>query len=198
MIHDLVLRWIVTGLSVLSGAEWLDVIAARRREWKFVVSYALHLVMAIAMAVMAWPWGAHLPAAGAAVFFLVAAAWFVAVTLVWARTAPRRTLRSYHAVMMLAMASMYTTMDLGMPEPMDMPGMDMSEMPMPNEPPVWVATVNGFWFAVFAVATGVWAYLAIAERREPAPTRRPVLYAAAQAAMAAGMATSFAAMLFQL
>jgi hypothetical protein len=198
MIHDLVLRWIVTGLSVLSAAEWLNVIVVRRREWKFVVSYALHLVMAIAMAVMAWPWGAHWPAAGAAVFFLLAAAWFVTVTLVWARTAPRRRLRSYHAVMMLAMAWMFGTMNVGVAEPMDMPGMDMSDMPMPGGPPAWVGAVNWFWSAGFAAATGVWAYLAIAERREPAPTRRPVLYAAAQAAMAAGMAISFAAMLFHL
>jgi hypothetical protein len=198
MIHDLWLRWIVTVLSALSGAEWLHVVVMRRREWKFVVSYTLHLAMAVALAVMAWPWGARPPSAGLAVFFLLAAAWFVAVTLVWARTAPRRTLRAYHAVMMLAMAWMYGTMNVGTPAPMDMPGMDMSERPMPGEPPAWVTAITWLWFAGFAAATAGWGYLLVVETRRPSPTRRRVVYASGHAAMAAGMAISFACMLFQL
>jgi len=37
----------------------------------------LHLIMSVAMVVMAWPWGATLPTIGPLVFFLLATVWFV-------------------------------------------------------------------------------------------------------------------------
>lgn len=197
MIHDLWLRWLVTVFSLLSAAEWVNVIVARRRRWTFVVSYALHLVMALAMAVMAWPFGAHLPTTGLAVFFLFAAGWFVAVTMMWARTPAQRVLRSYHALMMLAMAWMFATMGRQAEAPsMSMPGMDMGPT-AGSGPPGWVTAGNWFWFAGFAVATLVWAYLVVAERGKPLNKQRR-LYGTGQALMAAGMAITFAGMLFQL
>ena len=54
------------------------------------------------------PWGAQLPATGPAVFFSLAAVWFVTLALVPAETVPLRAVYGYHALMMLAMAWMYT------------------------------------------------------------------------------------------
>jgi Domain of unknown function (DUF5134) len=212
MIHHLWLRWLVTGLSVLSAAEWVNVIVTRRRAWTFVVSYALHLVMAIAMAVMAWPWSAHLPTTGPAVFFLFATLWFVTVTIVWARTVARRALRSYHALMMLAMAWMYAVLnghilpgqsgEAGAPS-MSMPGMDMgptdTTVTASSRSPGWITAVNWFWFVGFVVAAAVWAYIAVATRRKPANNRRRrLLYGAGQTVMATAMAITFGSMLFQI
>ncbi len=107
MIYDLWLRWVVTALSVLSAAGWAYFIVARRRGWIFVVSYALDLAMAMAMAAMAWPWSASLPTKGPAVFFLLAAVWFAALTFMRVRAVSQRVLRAYHVPMMLGMAWMY-------------------------------------------------------------------------------------------
>lgn len=56
MIHDLMLRWVVTGLFVLTAAECGLAIIAKRRPWTLIVNHGLHFAMAVAMAVMAWPW----------------------------------------------------------------------------------------------------------------------------------------------
>lgn len=69
MIHDLVLRWVVTGLFVLTAAECVLAIVGKRRPWAWVVSHGLHFVMALAMVMMAWPSGAQLPSTGPTVFF---------------------------------------------------------------------------------------------------------------------------------
>jgi len=186
--HDPWLRWLVTGLAVLSAAEWVHVIVVRRRTWTLVLSYALHLVMAIAMVVMAWPVGAHLPPTGPAVFFGCAAAWFVAMTIVWARTPLQRVLRCYHALMALAMTWMYAAMPhLHMVMPMD------TDMDMDMGPPGWVTASNWFWLVVFAVATDVWAYLAIARWRN---ARTRLMYGLGQTMMAAAMAITLGDMLF--
>lgn len=55
MIHDLMLRWVVTGLFVLTAAECGLAIIAKRRPWTLIVNHGLHFAMAVAMAVMAWP-----------------------------------------------------------------------------------------------------------------------------------------------
>jgi hypothetical protein len=214
MIHELWLRWVVTGLSVLSAAEWAYVIVIRRRAWTLVVSYVLHLVMAIAMAVMAWPWGTHLPTTGPAVFFLLATVWFVTMTIVWAQTVSQRALRAYHALMMLAMAWMYAVLN-GHILPgqsrggqhtevrTPMPGMDMGPTDMntsaSSESPGWITAGNWFWLVGFAVAAVVWTYLVVAKQRKPANKRwRGLLYRTGQAMMAAGMAIMFSSMLFQV
>jgi uncharacterized protein DUF5134 len=91
VIDDIVLRWVVTGISAVSAAAWGLAIVSRHPVWTDVVRCPLHFVMAIAMAVMIWPWGAELPAAGPAVFFSLAAGWFVILALVPAETVPLRT-----------------------------------------------------------------------------------------------------------
>ena len=111
MIQDLLLRWIVTTLFVISATECVYGIAAGRRSWTGLVGNSLHALMAIAMAVMAWPRGADLPATGPLLFFLLAAAWFIALTL--GRPGHRRA-NAYHAGMMLAMAWMYAVMNGGL------------------------------------------------------------------------------------
>lgn len=108
MIQDLALRWVVTLLFVLSAVECGYAIAAGKRTVTGMVGQGLHLVMAVAMAVMAWPRGAELPTIAPMVFFLLAAAWFLGVVL----TQPdHRIVNGYHALMMLAMAWMYAVMN---------------------------------------------------------------------------------------
>src|ERR1700752_425528 len=107
MIADPVLRWIVTALFVISAAECVYALAAGRRSLTHTVGHLLHLVMAIAMAVMEWPRGAALPTTGPMLFFLAATVWFAAITLV---ESGHRTVNAYHASMMLAMAWMYAVM----------------------------------------------------------------------------------------
>src|SRR5271156_1226636 len=97
--------------------------------------------MSVAMALMAWPWGAELPTTGPMVFFLLAALWFAVVALTGAG-AGHRVINGYHCLMMLAMAWMYALMngqlvprrssgDHGGSAPgMNMPGMEMPGMDM--------------------------------------------------------------------
>lgn len=46
MIHDLMLRWVVTGLFVLTAAECGLAIIAKRRPWTLIVNHGLHFAMA--------------------------------------------------------------------------------------------------------------------------------------------------------
>ena len=107
MIHDLALRWLVTLLFAFSAGVCLSAIVANRHSPASLVSHCLHAVMAIAMAVMAWPRGAELPSGAPMIFFAAAAVWFAVVTV---RTAGHRAANVYHTLMMLAMAWMYAAM----------------------------------------------------------------------------------------
>ncbi len=73
MIQDLALRWIVTLLFLFSAGVGIQTIAANRHSWANVISHSLHAIMAIAMAVMAWPKGAELPKRAPMIFFVAAA-----------------------------------------------------------------------------------------------------------------------------
>lgn len=110
MIADLTLRWLVTILFALSALEIVYAMFTRRHRWVDIVGNSLHLVMAVAMGVMAWPRGAELPTTGPMVFFLLAAVWFavIAATPIGAR---HRVADGYHGLMMLAMAWMYAVMN---------------------------------------------------------------------------------------
>lgn len=55
-------------------------------ELDSVLNHRLHFVMAVVMATTAWPWGTRVPTTGPAVFFLLAAVWFVTVAGFAART----------------------------------------------------------------------------------------------------------------
>ena len=216
MIHDIVLRWIVTALFVLSAAECVFAIATARLAWTQIVSRLLHFIMSVAMVVMAWPWGATLPTTGPLVLFLLATVWFVAVGLTCVGHA---ILNGYHALMMLAMAWMYAVMngslllrqggivhgahdvtspDTRMPG-MDMPSMDMSGMGAPSSSggyPAWIDAINCAGTIGFAIAASWWLYRFFALRK--AGSKQPsyrFLWIARQAMMAAGMAIMFGVML---
>jgi hypothetical protein len=204
MIHDIVLRWVVTGLSALSAAAWGFAIVRRHRVWTQVVRCGLHFVMAIAMAVMVWPLGAQLPATGPAVFFVLAAVWFVISAFVPGETVPLRTVYAYHALMMLAMAWMYTFIH-GFLSPghssmhhhmdMDMAG---KEVQTSAGSPAWITAINWFWFVGFVVAAVFWTS-GFAIKRTDGSTYGwwRSLDTPAQATMAAAMSIMFGATLFQ-
>lgn len=232
MIDDIALRWAVTLLFALSAAEcaytiWfktqrstaadgpstgsavatLERVATRRvgrsRRTLDVVCNLLHLVMAVAMGVMAWPRGAELPTTGPMIFFLLAAGWFVVTAAVGATTTAARLIHGYHAVMMLAMAWMYAVMNGGIVPGTgghdhahhDMTHMDMSAMQMPSSP-VWVTGLNWAVTVGFAVAAVWWLHRYFSVR---SAARGPLAHAhfgvLCQAMSAAGMAIMFAVML---
>lgn len=206
MIHDLLLRWAVTGLFALGATECGLPILTRRRPWLMVVNHGVHFLMAVGMAAMAWPWSAQLPATGPAVFFLLAAMWFTTRGIVAALTPASRVLHGYHGLMMLATAWMYASMN-GPLQPAhsskqpnaSMPGMDMAAMnePASSAAPTWFTTVNWLGAIIFAIAAAFWASRYVIERRH-ATTRSRSLGNLAQAMMGAGMAILFSATLFEI
>lgn len=157
-----------------------------------------------AMVVMAWPWGAGLPAAGPILFFLAAAGWFVFCTLVGVG---QRAMNVYHAAMMLAMAWMYTVMSgaiLGYVADGVDPGIGHDGHHGGHAMPdvetstgwvsAWIAGLNWLCAIGFAVAALWWIYMCCARGRvQPAI---PVLGTACQAMIAAGMSIMFAVMLY--
>lgn len=210
MIHDLMLRWVVTGLFALPAAECALAIIAKRRPWTSVVSHGLHFAMAVAMAVMAWPWAAPVPTTGPAVFFLLAAVGFVTMAVVAARTTAQRGLYTYHGLMMLATGWMYAIMNGSLlpvrsssqhaTEPdMPMPGMDMAAMNQPPSggAPIWFSVVNWLGTVGFAAAAAFWTCIYFIERQH-VPARCKSLGNLGQAMMAAGMAVLFLGTLLRL
>ncbi|GAA3736006.1 DUF5134 domain-containing protein [Streptomyces tremellae] len=169
------LRWLLTLVfaAVAGYAGWRAAVpvraGGRRQDTTERVAHALHAVMAVAMAVMAWPWGMRLPAMPQIVFFALAGGWFPAVALVRARRTGlgRGLLHALpHAVMMGAMAWMLAVMTAGdVPHSgggagsmADMPGMDMSA---PGA--TATMTLHGTDGTVAAVLAA--AFLALALRR---------------------------------
>jgi len=225
VIQDLALRWFVTLLFGLSAAGFLFVIASGHRRWTSVVGHVLHVVMAVAMAVMVWPEGAKLPTTGPMVFFLFAAAWFAVVALT-RMGAGHRVINTYDSLMMLAMAWMYAVMNgqllpgqscghysssmpgikvPGMEMPgMEMPGMEMSGKSMSgmsggtvdNGYPAWITALNWIITTGFALATVFWIYRYFRQRqRDSAECADLRLGVASHAMMASGMAIMFGVML---
>ena len=219
MINDLALRWIVTLLFVFSAVVSLVGIARNRHCTTNLISNALHAVMAIAMAVMAWPRGAELPTRPPMIFFLLAAVWFAVLTV---RDAGHRVANLYHVLMMGAMAWMYAAMG-GLPlrpqqqDPkstavpgMDMPGMDGSSGHAGHaghahhatatqsgaEAATWIGTLNWLCTIGFAAAAVFWLYRLVTHRVQPsddeANSGAGIL---SQLAIAAGMAVMFGVML---
>ncbi|RFZ07656.1 hypothetical protein VIMS_04283 [Mycobacterium marinum] len=206
MIHNLLLRWVVTGLFVLAAVECGLPILTRRRPWTMVVSHSLHFVMAVAMAVMAWPWSTRLPTTGPAVFFLLATLWFATMAMIGVSTRAARVLNGYHGLMMAAMAWMYASMNgqlltagSSTQPDMSMPGMDTVAMNMPatSGSPTWVSTLNLLAAITFAAAAVFWTCRYVIELRH-APARFRSLGNLGQAMMAAGMAILFLAALIRI
>jgi hypothetical protein len=216
MIDDLPLRWAVTGLFLLSGVGFA--LVTDRRSWTSVVSYGLHLTMAIAMAAMAWPQALGLPPTPAEVFFVAAALWFAITAVLATRMVATRLVRGYHALKMLAMAWMYAVAhqhphvegsgaEHHMPPNMD-PNMEMPDMDMPgpnahasDNLPGWVDAGNWIWTVIFVVAAVVLGYGLVAQRggsrRRRARSWRRTVSSAVQVMMAAGMAIMFGTLLLQ-
>lgn len=202
MIHDLVLRWAVSVLFALSAAECGLALVVKRRPWTFAVSHALHFVMSVAMVAMAWPWGARISPTPLAVFFFLAAAWFVTMGVVAARTTAPRLLYGYYGLMMLATAWMYVLMnpDLLPARPAAKPGMAMLGMEtaaMSGGPPTWFSTVNWVGTVGFAAATIYWTCGYFRERHGYPARPRP-FEKLGQMAMAAGMTGLFVATLLPI
>jgi len=223
VIADLTLRWVVTILFVFGAVECLSALVVGSKRPANAVSQLLHVVMAVAMAVMAWPWGAALPTVAPMVFFLLATGWFVGVTLS-PICAGHRIAGIYHALMMLAMAWMYAVMNgrllpgqatyaadvapastpagtAGHAGHASMPGMDMGggDAAMTDHGiayPPYIATVNWVCTVGFALAAVFWLYryLAVRMDREPVEAAHP-LGLMCQSMMAAGMAIMFGVML---
>lgn len=219
MIGDIALRWFVTILFVLGAAECLFSLAVGSRRWTNVISQLLHAAMAVAMAVMAWPWGAALPTIAPMVFFLLATAWFIGATASPV-CAGHRIAGTYHALMMLAMAWMYAVMNGhllpgqasyvadGTPAPaghaghagMNMPGMDMSGpdtmvMDHGSGYPPYIDALNWVCTIGFAVATVYWLGRYLSLRINRSARADQSLGALCQSMMAAGMAIMFGVML---
>lgn len=218
MIHDLALRWIVTLLFLFSAGVCITAIARNRHSVAGVVSHSLHAIMAIAMAVMAWPRGAELPTRAPMIFFLGAAVWFAVITV---RSTGHRVANAYHALMMLAMSWMYAAMG-GLPVSRhkgsgsaDMAGMDMAGMDGSSghaghgghtghamgahsaaDSATWVGTLNWICTLAFVAAAVFWLYRFITARVQPSSDEsRSSLGILCQLAMAAGMAIMFGVML---
>jgi hypothetical protein len=200
MINDLLLRWVVTVLSALSGVECGLAIVIDRRAWTLALSNGLRLAMAIAMAVMVWPMGMRLAETGPAVFFVLAAVWFATVAVVTARTNAQRAVCGYHALTMIAMAWKLAVMgghrlSRGSHSHHHH---HMSADPVESRVPEWVTAIDWFWAVAFTLVAVFWAYRFAAERRRPmSHLWRGSLGSAGQAVMAAAMAVMFGAMLFR-
>jgi cation-transporting P-type ATPase A/B len=210
------------GLAIGRGTD--VAIARNRHSTPNLISHGLHAVMAIAMAVMAWPRGAELPTRGPMIFFLAAVAWFAVITV---RADGHRVANSYHTLMMLAMAWMYAAMG-GLPlartqDPASaaMGGTDLAGMPgmagmeyatgqtghaghggrsvapqSSADPATWIGVLNWVCTIGFAAAAVFWLYRFVIHRVQPAGDEsRSGVGILCQLAMAAGMAIMFAVML---
>lgn len=111
LIDELALRWVVTVLFGLSAAGYVYILVAQHGRWTSAVNHLLHLVMSVAMIVMAWPVGMDFPTVGPMIFFLLAAFWFLLVAGRVSSGTPDRLTNGYNAVMMTAMAWMYAVMN---------------------------------------------------------------------------------------
>lgn len=214
------LRWVVTLLFVFSAAVCVQAIAAHRHSVSNLISHSLHAIMAMAMAVMAWPGGAELPTRAPMVFFAAAAVWFAVITL---RTTDRRVGNAYHSLMMAAMAWMYAAMGgiplktAGSSEDAAMAGMDMPGMlgmdagsghaghaghfghaavKSGTEPATWIAALNWLCAIGFTAAAVFWLYRSITASLQAADDGSvQSVGILCQLAMAAGMAVMFGVML---
>lgn len=216
MIEDLALRWTVTILFVITAVECTIAAYGVRQNAMSVVGNSIHVLMSLAMAVMAWPQGAELPRTPPMVFFLLAAVWFAAMMFVGAG---RRVGNLYHVAMMLAMAWMYAWMngdlyDDSDPAPHDIarhgshiPGLDHQGMNLPQseesmdflsglsstspDDPVWIESVNWLCAIGFAIATAYWFYRYLTHRADSTVDVVSRLGLLCQAMMAGGIATMF-------
>ena len=215
MINDLVLRLVVTAVFCVAIAGYSYLLVAQHGRLSGTVNYLLHLVMLIAMVVMAWSARTNIPAAALTVFFLIAGIWFLGVLAALASGIRERLANGYHAVMMAATALMFAVMggdllasqsdhsevhDVHASAMHPLSAMEMSSTDMSSHAiePAWITAIG--WIATlgFAVAALYCLFRLFAERRtsrvphDASPAQEGLL---CQACMAAGMAIMFAVML---
>jgi hypothetical protein len=197
----------------------ISAIVRNRHSTPNLISHSLHAIMAIAMAVMAWPRGADLPPRAPMIFFAAAAVWFAAVTV---KSAGHRVANVYHTLMMVAMAWMYAAMG-GLhlrsnadPASTAMPEMDMAGMSTAMDggashaghtghmvaaysgagPVTWLGSLNWLCAIGFAGAAVFWLYRFIATRMQASGDESHSSFGTlCQFAMAAGTAVMFGVML---
>ena len=190
------------------------ILVAQCGRWTSTVNHLLHLVMSVAMILMAWGVGMRLSTVAPMIFFLLAGVWFGRAAGRMSTPAGDRLTNGYYAVMMAAMAWMFVAMNGGLPSQfgdssdraqsaataIDVSGMDMPAHEMsPTEPAVeWIATVNSIAALGFAVVALCWACRYLAKRRgHPVPHTRQLAHLEPlyQACTAAGTALTFGALL---
>ncbi|MEV0674544.1 DUF5134 domain-containing protein [Mycobacterium sp. NPDC050441] len=211
MIADLALRWVVTVLFALSAVECTYALVGSRGRLNAAVSQLLHLAMAVAMMVMAWPRGAELPTLGPMFFFLAAGLWFL-VSLLRSASSEARLLNGYNAVMMVAMVWMYAVMNGNVlprhgetiaagshdMDAMHMTGHDAGGPAMAMEhaslQPLWIPAVNWLVTIGFVIAATVWLYRYFAARQQSETSPFSHFGTLCRAMMAAGMAIMFGVM----
>lgn len=193
MIEDLALRWTVTILFAISAVECAIATYGARRSRIGLVGNSIHVIMAVAMGVMAWPQGADLPSTPPMVFFLLAAGWFLVMVAI-VPGARHRLINLYHVAKMSAMAWMYALMNGDLlpglnadtaPQELGrhrshLPGLDHQGLNLPHpddgtdiinalpDPatsyPAAILTVNWICAIGFAVATSYWFYRYLTHR----------------------------------
>lgn len=128
MTADPVAQWGFTVVFAALAAYSIFRIVVELRQPLLIVGHSLHVLMAVAMAVMAWPMWTALPVTPQLVLFGGATIWFLLLCLFQARTTiPQRAVGEHgpwhqagHAVVMSAMVWMVAAMrppgDGGSPE----------------------------------------------------------------------------------
>ncbi|MBY0441483.1 MAG: DUF5134 domain-containing protein [Mycobacteriaceae bacterium] len=209
MMGEFTLRWIVTALFGVSIATYLYILFAQRSRWTANVNHLLHLAMSVAMISMAWGIAMRLPAAEPIIFFLLAGVWFAGAACRPTNPASDRLANGYSAVMMAAMAWMFSAMTRRPLSPLSHSSdhgqpvggvIDMSAMEMPPADPTteWVTAANAVVVIGFAVAALYWACRYLAKRpprTAPQTARLANLEPLYQACSAAGTALMFTALL---
>ncbi|OPX13081.1 DUF5134 domain-containing protein [Mycobacterium sp. AT1] len=184
------LRWALTGVFVACAGLYLArVLAAGGRLAQ--VAWSLHVLMAVAMLAMAWPWGVYVSPLAYVLLFTAGALYFAYLALFAADIGHT----VYHGVMMASMVVMALVMSsTSLPAApavgamRAMPGMDMAGGSGPGAPPstpIWVIVTCGVAVAFFLGAALRSFFVVI---RGP---QRPL----ADLLMAAGMGVSFAALI---
>lgn len=203
------------------------VVVSDRRSRRSMIGNGLHVVMALGMAVMAWPAGLRVPEVPAEIFFLAAAAWFAGTAAAAAHPGVAWLKCGYHVAMMLAMAWMYAVMggqlvpagsgpqgahgshgahgsapETSMPGTHP-PGMDVAGKHMPGAHDSAHGAAQGWvgagnWFWTILFAAAVAVWgNRFVSRRRETGRWRSGAVEALQAMMAAGMAIMFGIMVFQ-
>lgn len=208
MIAQFVLALAITAVLGVGSLQCMYVFAAQHQSCRHTISALLHLVMVVAMILMAWSAGNQLPTHAPMVLFGLAAIWFAVLAAVDAAGVRARLTDGYHCAMMAAMVWMFAVMRPGHSSlhgahPSGM-GMSMTAdassmmLPVKTTEPVWITSINLITAIGFAVAAVYWLRRLLAER-PPDPLTHDVALARPellwQVCAAAGTAMMFGSML---